>query len=54
MRDLSTKVIILHGVKYIRVATEYQEVKPQRHDARVRINELESIIEELEKENNTK
>ena len=29
--------------------TDYQEVKSQRHDARVRINELESLIEELEK-----
>ena len=29
--------------------TDYQEVKSQRHDARVRINELESMIEELEK-----
>ena len=28
---------------------DYQEVKAQRHDARVRINELESMIEELEK-----
>ena len=34
--------------------TDYQEVKSQRHDARVRINELESLIEELEKGNNTK
>ena len=32
----------------------YQEVKSQRHDARVRINELESLIEELEKGNNNK
>jgi len=32
----------------------YREVKSQRHDARVRINELESLIEELEKGNNTK
>ena len=31
--------------------SDYQEVKLQRHDARVRINELESLIEELEKEN---
>ena len=31
--------------------SDYQEVKSQRHDARVRINELESLIEELEKEN---
>ena len=30
--------------------SDYQEVKSQRHDARVRINELESLIEELEKE----
>ena len=29
--------------------TDYQEVKSQRHDARVRINELESLIEQLEK-----
>lgn len=29
--------------------SDYQEVKSQRHDARVRINELESMIEELEK-----
>ena len=29
--------------------SDYQEVKSQRHDARVRINELESLIEELEK-----
>ena len=28
----------------------YREVKSQRHDARARINELESLIEELEKE----
>ena len=28
----------------------YREDKSQRHDARVRINELESLIEELEKE----
>ena len=28
--------------------SDYQEVKSQRHDARVRINELESLIEELE------
>ena len=34
--------------------TDYQEVKSQRHDARVRINELESLIEELEKGNNAK
>jgi len=32
----------------------YREVKSQRHDARVRINELESLIEELEKVNNSK
>jgi len=32
----------------------YREDKSQRHDARVRINELESLIEELEKENNAK
>lgn len=30
--------------------TDYQEVKSQRHDTRVRINELESLIEELEKD----
>lgn len=29
--------------------SDYQEVKSQRHDARARINELESLIEELEK-----
>ena len=29
--------------------SDYQEVKAQRHDARVRINELESMIEQLEK-----
>ena len=34
--------------------SDYQEVKSQRHDARVRINELESLIEELEKGNTTK
>lgn len=34
--------------------SDYQEDKSQRHDARVRINELESLIEELEKGNNTK
>ena len=34
--------------------SDYQEVKSQRHDARARINELESLIEELEKGNNTK
>ena len=34
--------------------SDYQEVKSQRHDARVRINELESLIEELEKGNNVK
>ena len=34
--------------------SDYQEVKSQRHDTRVRINELESMIEELEKGNNTK
>ena len=34
--------------------SDYQEVKSQRHDARVRINELEGLIEELEKGNNTK
>ena len=34
--------------------SDYQEVKSQRHNARVRINELESLIEELEKGNNTK
>ena len=34
--------------------SDYQEVKSQRHDARVRINELESLIEELEKGNNSK
>lgn len=28
--------------------SDYQEVKSQRHDARARINELESLIEELE------
>ena len=32
----------------------YREDKSQRHDARVRINELESLIEQLEKGNNTK
>ena len=31
--------------------SDYQDVKTQRHDARVRINELESLIEELEKGN---
>ena len=31
----------------------YREDKSQRHDARVRINELESLIEELEKGNGT-
>ena len=31
--------------------SDYREVKSQRHDARVRINELESLIEELEKGN---
>ena len=34
--------------------SDYQEVKSQRHDARVRINELEGLIEELEKGNNSK
>ena len=34
--------------------SDYQEVKSQRHDARVRINELESMIEELEKGNKEK
>ena len=34
--------------------SDYQEVKSQRHEARVRINELESLIEQLEKGNNTK
>ena len=34
--------------------SDYREVKSQRHDARARINELESLIEELEKGNNTK
>ena len=34
--------------------SDYQEVKSQRHDARVKINELESLIEELEKGNNSK
>ena len=29
--------------------SDYQEDKSQRHDARARINELESLIEELEK-----
>ena len=29
--------------------SDYQEVKSQRHDARVRINELESLIEQPEK-----
>ena len=29
--------------------SDYQEVKSQRHDARVRINELEARIEQLEK-----
>ena len=29
--------------------SDYQEVKSQRHDARVRINELESMSEQLEK-----
>lgn len=29
---------------------DYQEVKAQRHDARVRINELESLIEQPEKD----
>jgi len=32
--------------------SDYLEVKSQRHDARVRINELESLIAELEKGNN--
>lgn len=34
--------------------SNYQEVKSQRHNARARINELESLIEELEKGNNIK
>ena len=34
--------------------SDYQEDKSQRHDARVRINELESLIEELGKGNNSK
>ena len=34
--------------------SDYQEVKLQRHNARVRINELESLIEELGKGNNSK
>ena len=34
--------------------SDYQEVKSQRHEARVRINELESLIEELEKEKEAK
>ena len=34
--------------------SDYREDKSQRHDARTRINELESLIEELEKGNNTK
>ena len=29
--------------------SDYREVKSQRHDARVRINELESLTEQLEK-----
>lgn len=29
--------------------SDYQEVKSQRHDARARINELESLIEEIDK-----
>lgn len=29
--------------------SDYQEVKSQRHDARARINELESLIKELKK-----
>ena len=33
--------------------SDYHEVKSQRHDARARINELESLIEELEKERET-
>ena len=32
----------------------YREDKSQRHDARARINELESLIEQLEKGNNVK
>ena len=32
----------------------YREDKSQRHDARARINELEGLIEELEKRNNVK
>ena len=31
--------------------SDYQEVKLQRHDARVRINELESLIEQLKSSN---
>ena len=31
--------------------SDYQEVKSQRHDARVRINELESLIEQLKSSN---
>lgn len=34
--------------------SDYQEVKSQRHDARARINELESLIGELEKGNSIK
>ncbi len=34
--------------------SDYREDKSQRHDARARINELESLIEELEKGNNSK
>ena len=31
--------------------SDYREVKSQRHDARVRINELESLIEQLKSSN---
>jgi len=34
--------------------SDYQEVKSQRHDTRVRINGLESLIDELKKGNNSK
>ena len=34
--------------------SDYQDDKIKRHDARVRINELESLIEQLKKGNNTK
>ena len=46
---MKTIKILFYAAEGEITESDYQEVKSQRHDARVRINELESMIEQLEK-----